>query len=216
MTERSANEESSSSASPSPTSSPYLRTTVLPPHLADWQLPPAWSWGAEGVFFEHRHYQELVDALGRSLSLVSVPDARHAGWLESEARHLAHRNHPAIPTTYHYWAIYGDAHRGPGYLRRWIAGETIGSRIARAGVYDVPGMLRILRDVGSSLSYLHDGGQVHGSISPETIWATPMGRLWMLGWQWAVPLTDIPDNLTPSIRWAPGPLEWANGSWQPT
>ena len=196
--------------------SPYTRTVTLPPHLADWQLPPAWSWGAEGVFFEHRHYQELVDALGRSLSLVSVPEAHHAGWLESEARHLAHRNHPAIPTTYHYWAIYGDAHRGPGYLRRWIAGETIGSRIARAGTYDVPGMLRILRDVGSALSYLHDGGQVHGSISPETIWATPMGRLWMLGWQWAVPLTDIPEGRTPSARWAPGPLEWDGNKWDPT
>src|SRR5256885_11113076 len=135
--------------------SPYARTVTLPPHLAEWQLPPAWSWGAEGVFFEHRHYQELVDALGRSLSLVSVPDARHAGWLESEARHLAHRNHPAIPTTYHYWAIYGDVRRGPGYLRRWIAGETIGSRITRGGADSMQDMLRVLRDVGSALSYLH-------------------------------------------------------------
>src|SRR5687768_15720933 len=110
---------------------PYIRSTALPPHLADWQLPPAWSWGAEGVFFEHRHYQELVDALGRSLSLVSVPESRFAGWLEAEARALAHRNHPAIPTTYHYWASFSDVRRGPGYLRRWIAGETIGARIAR-------------------------------------------------------------------------------------
>src|ERR1051325_8437340 len=130
---------------------PYKRTTTLPPHLADWTLPPNWSWGPEGVFFEQRHYQEIVDALGRSLSLVSVPDPRYAAWLESEARHLAHRNHPAIPTTYHYWATYGDVRRGPGYLRRWIAGETIGSRISRAGTYDVPGMLRLLREVGSSL-----------------------------------------------------------------
>src|SRR5258706_6864308 len=80
--------------------SPYKRTTTLPPHLADWVLPPAWAWGPEGVFFEHRHYQEIVDALGRSLSLVSVADPKHSGWLEAEARHLAHRNHPAIPTTY--------------------------------------------------------------------------------------------------------------------
>src|ERR687897_3542195 len=86
---------------------PYTRTLALPPHLADWQLPPSWSWGAEGVFFEHRHYQELVDALGRSLSLVSVAESSHAGWLEAEARQLAHRNHQAIPTTYHYWATFG-------------------------------------------------------------------------------------------------------------
>jgi eukaryotic-like serine/threonine-protein kinase len=198
-----------------PENSPYTRTTTLPPHLADWLLPPAWSWGSEGVFFEHRHYQELVDALGRSLSLVSVPEAKHALWLESEARHLAHRNHPAIPTTYHYWAIYGDARRGPGYLRRWIAGETIGSRVARAGPYDVTGMMRLLRDVGSALSYLHDGGQVHGSVSAETVWSTPMGRIWLLGWQWAVPLVDIPDRLVPARICTPAPPEFAE-VWKPT
>jgi serine/threonine protein kinase len=196
--------------------SPYTRTTTLPRHLADWQLPPAWSWGAEGVFFEHRHYQELVDALGRSLSLVSAPEAKHAAWLESEARHLAHRNHPAIPTTYHYWAIYGDVRRGPGYLRRWIAGETVGSRVARVGAYDVPGMLRLLRDVGSALSYLHDSGQVHGCVSPETVWMTPMGRIWLLGWQWAVPLPDVPDHLAPNPAFTPVPLDWPEGSWRPT
>jgi serine/threonine protein kinase len=195
--------------------SPYTRTSTLPPHLADWQLPPSWSWGAEGVFFEHRHYQELVDALGRSLSLVSVAESSHAGWLEAEARHLAHRNHPAIATTYHYWATFSDARRGPGYLRRWIAGETIGARIARVGNYDVQEMMRILRDVGSALSYLHDSGQVHGSISPETVWTTPMGRVWMLGWQWAVPIVDIPDRMTPDPRWARGPREWQSG-WKPT
>ena len=195
--------------------SPYLRTTTLPAHLADWSLPPAWSWGAEGVFFEHRHYQELVDALGRSLSLVSAPDAKHAAWLESEARQLAHRNHPAVPTTYHYWALYGDARRGPGYLRRWIAGETIGSRIGRAGTYDVPGMMRLLRDVGSALSYLHDSGQVHGSVSTETVWAMPMGRIWLLGWQWAVPLTDIAEGLSPSPLWTPRPIDIVE-SWRPT
>lgn len=196
--------------------SPYIRTAPLPPHLADWQLPPEWKWGAEGVFFEHRHYQELVDALGRSLSLVSVPEATHAAWLESEARHLAHRNHPAIPTTYHFWAVYGDARRGPGYLRRWIAGETIGSRVSRAGSYDVPAMLRLLRDVGSALSYLHDSGQVHGSISPEAVWATPTGRIWLLGWQWAVPAPDVPDRLTPLSAWAAIPPEWVGGAWKPT
>ena len=205
-----------SNAQESSPGSPYTRTTSLPAHLADWQLPPSWSWGAEGVFFEQRHYQEIVDALGRSLSLVSVPDQRFAGWLESEARHLAHRNHPAIPTTYHYWSRFGDSRRGPGYLRRWIAGETIGTRLARAGVYDVPGMMRLLRDVGSSLSYLHDGGQVHGSVTTETVWAMPMGRIWLLGWQWAVPLNEIPDGITPKREWAPAPQEWISGSWKPT
>src|SRR3989440_12252217 len=123
----------------------YHITRELPAHLSAWELPPGWSWGAEGLMAQTRHYQEVIDALGRSLSLVSAPDPAHSPWLESEARHLAHRNHPAIPTTYHYWTSFGDTRRGPGYLRRWIAGETMSARVRRMGTEDVPGALRILR-----------------------------------------------------------------------
>ncbi len=195
--------------------SPYIRTSTLPAHLSDWSLPPTWSWGAEGVFFEQRHYQEIVDALGRSLSLVSAPDPKHAAWLEVEARFLAHRNHPAIPTTYHYWSRFSDARRGPGYLRRWIAGETAGSRVRRAGASDLQHMMRLLRDVGSALAYLHDGGQCHGGVGPETVWLTPMGRIWLLGWQWAVPNADVPAGTLPDKRWTATPPEWTDG-WKPT
>ena len=118
---------------------------VLPEHLAAWQLPPQWQWGAEGIWEDHRHFQELIDALGRSLSLVSAPNPDHAGWIEAEARALAHRNHPAVPTTYHYWSANSDSRRGPGYLRRWISGETLGARLARAGADDVPAVLREIR-----------------------------------------------------------------------
>ena len=190
-------------------------TQALPDHLADWQLPPGWSWGTEGVWDEHRHFQEIVDALDRSLSLVSAPDSAHAQWLASEARGLAHRNHPAAPTTYHYWTSYQESRRGPGYLRRWIAGETIGARLARAGADDVPAVLRVVRELGSALAYLHDAGTVHGAVSVETAWTTPMGRLWLLGWQWAVPLSDVPDGLAPDAARMPLPPEWGD-SWTPT
>ena len=90
----------------------YTRTQELPAHLREWRLPPGWAWGSEGLHTQHRHYQEVVDALGRSLSLVTAPNDAHAVWLESEARHLAHRNHPAIPTTYHYWStVRGESAR---------------------------------------------------------------------------------------------------------
>ena len=124
---------------------------VLPEHLATWRLPSGWSWGSEGQWDEHRHFQEIIDALGRSLSLVSAPDPAHATWLEAEARALAHRNHPAVPTTYHYWSSNQQSERGPGYLRRWIAGETIASRLSRAGAEDIPAVLRVMREVGSTL-----------------------------------------------------------------
>lgn len=194
----------------------YRVTHELPAHLSDWELPPGWTWGAEGLMSQARHYQEIIDALGRSLSLVSAPDPTHAGWLESEARHLAHRNHPAIPTTYHYWASFKESRRGPGYLRRWIAGETLGSRLKRGGADDTPTTLRIMREVGSALSYLHDSGSVHGCVSPEVVWMAPMARLWLMGWEWAIPLAEIPAGVQPDLRFQPVPNEWDGGRWLPT
>ena len=194
----------------------YSATRELPAHLRDWQLPPGWKWGTEGLNTEHRHYQEIIDALDRSLSLVSAPNPDHHLWLESEARHLAHRNHPAMPTTYHYWASFSESRRGPGYLRRWISGETISARLRRMGTEDIPAVLRVMREIGSALSYLHDVGVAHGCMSPETVWVTPMGRLWIIGWQWAVPSGEIPPGLSPDYRFMPVPAEWAHGRWAPT
>ncbi len=194
----------------------YTRTTELPSHLREWELPPGWAWGSEGLHTQHRHYQEVVDALGRSLSLVTAPNPAHAAWLESEARHLAHRNHPAVPTTYHYWSTFTVNRRGPGYLRRWIAGETIAARMARMGPDDVPGALRVLREIGSGLSYLHDLGIAHGCMAPETVFTSPMGRLWMMGWQWAMPASEIPADIIPDFRFMPVPSEWREDRWCPT
>ncbi|HXD49517.1 MAG TPA: protein kinase, partial [Gemmatimonadaceae bacterium] len=194
----------------------YSVTQEVPAHLRDWQLPPGWSWGADGLFGQHRHYQETIDALGRSLSLVTAPDPAHHAWLEAEARHLAHRNHPAMPTTYHYWATYSESRRGPGYLRRWIAGETIAARLRRSGTDDVPGALRVLREIGSALSYLHDFGAAHGCVSAQTVWTTPMGRLWLIGWQWALPQAEIAAGMAPDFQYMPVPAEWTMGNWLPT
>ena len=188
----------------------------LPLHLKEWELPPEWAWGSEGVYMEHRHYQEVRDALGRSLSLVSAPDASHITWLAKEARYLAHRNHMAIPTTYHYWAPHMQSRRGPGYLRRWISAETIGARVRRTGPDDIPAVLRMIRATGSTLAYLHGSGQTHGSVSPEVVWAAPSGRFWVLGWQWAMSSSDVPVGLLPDRRWTPTAPEWSDAAWIPT
>ena len=188
----------------------------LPGHLQGWELPPDWAWGSEGVYMEHRHFQEIRDALGRSLSLVSAPVADHMPWLAAEARALAHRNHPSIPTTYHYWAPHHNSRRGPGYLRRWISAETIGARVRRTGPEEIPSVVRVLRVVGSMIVYLHDSGMCHGGVSPEVIWSAPSGRIWTLGWQWALSRGDVPAGLAPDPRWTPQPPEWEGGTWAPT
>ncbi|HEX5830452.1 MAG TPA: serine/threonine-protein kinase, partial [Gemmatimonadaceae bacterium] len=131
------------------------------------------------------------------------------------ARLLAHLSHPSVPTTYHWWTWQKEARRGPGYLRRWITGETIGARLRRQGRADLPFTLSVLRGAGSTLAYLHDGGSVHGALSADTVWTIPSGRLWLLGWQWALPREQLPEGLRPSPRWLPRPPEWGDSLWQP-
>ncbi|HMH85262.1 MAG TPA: serine/threonine-protein kinase [Gemmatimonadaceae bacterium] len=207
-------------------------TKVLPAHLVDWQLPPEWSWGPGGMIGDYRHYQEVVDALGRSLSLVTAPDPAHTPWLFEEAKQLAQQSHPSIPTTYHYWTSYADARRGPGYLRRWITGETVRARLARLGLADIPYVFQLLRGACSTLSYLHETGIAHGGLNGDALWTTPTGRLWMLEWQWAVPRGAIPAGVRPGngpleIRsreasrpmreeLLPMPPEWESNEWIPT
>src|SRR4026209_1644060 len=171
---------------------------TLPAHIRDWQLPPGWTWGSEGLYGDQRHYQELIDGLGRSLALVTAANPAHTEWLHSEARHLAHRSHPAIPTTYHYWELHRETHRGPGYLRRWITGESVSAHLDRLGNAEIPYLLQVLRGAASTLSYLHDTGTTHGALGGDTVWVTPTGRLWMLEWQWAIPRDEIPPGLMPS------------------
>ncbi|MCE2940721.1 MAG: protein kinase domain-containing protein [Gemmatimonadota bacterium] len=187
----------------------------LPAHLQPWTLPPDWHWGDEGLALDHRHYQKISDALGRSLSLVSSPDRAHRAWLDAEARTLAQFDHPSVPTTYHYWTGNDASPRGPGYLRRWIAGETVGARLRRAGAEGVGHALLVLRTAGSALAYLHDMRVVHGAVSGETLWSSPTGRLWLIGWQWAVPQDIIPTGLRPDPVATPDAPEWDQG-WAPT
>jgi eukaryotic-like serine/threonine-protein kinase len=201
---------------PAPRSTARQRrvTRTLPSHMLTWELPPGWRWGAEGIRGDFRHYQEVIDGLGRALALVTAPDPSHHRWLHAEAIGLAHRSHPSIPATYHYWTTQRD--RGPGYLRRWVSGESVAARFEGGGAADVPYALRLLRDAGSTLAYLHTTGAVHGALSPDALWTTPTGRFWMLEWQWATPREEIPSGLRPELTAAPVPPEWSDGSWRPT
>ncbi|HEX6575989.1 MAG TPA: serine/threonine-protein kinase [Gemmatimonadaceae bacterium] len=202
-----------------------LRTSHLPPHIGGWQLPPGWSWGSRGIFGDERHYQQINDGLGRSLALVTAPNPAHHAWLFSEAKHLAHRSHPSIPTTYHYWVAERDQRRGPGYLRRWVTGETVRAHMLRLGSVEIPYVMQLVRSAGSTLSYLHDSGTTHGALTIDTLYFAATRRLWLLEWQWAVPREDIPPGIRPrragSIAEANRPAttlppEWSNEDWNPT
>lgn len=206
---------SSEPATATPIHTQYYITRALPQHLAHWELPPDWRWGTEGLQGEYRHYQEIIDGLGRSLSLVSAANPAHHSWLFAEARELGHRSHPSIPSTFHYWAV-SQKERGPGYLRRWVSGETVGTKQAEAGLVELPYVMQIMRGAASSLAYLHDSGAAHGALTPDTMWVTPTGRLWILEWQWAIPRADIPEGIVPHMNPVFAAPEWIEEGWNPT
>ncbi len=207
-------------------------TKILPSHLADWQLPPEWTWGPSGMVGDYRHYQEVVDALGRSLSLVTAPDPNHTPWLFEEARQLAQRSHPSIPSTYHYWTKYADARRGPGYLRRWLRAR----RCARAWRdWDSPTSPTFFSCFGARALRSHICMRRASRTAVST--ATRCGRhrrdgCGLLEWQWAIPREMIPPGVRPGngpleIRsreatrpmreeLLPLPPEWESNEWVPT
>jgi serine/threonine-protein kinase len=90
------------------------------------------------------------------------------------------------------------------------------ARITRLGPEAIPFALQVLREAGSTLAYLHDTGASHGAISASTIWLTPGGRLWVLGWEWVLPRDQRPAGLQPESAYTPWPPEWTATGWRPT
>jgi serine/threonine-protein kinase len=90
------------------------------------------------------------------------------------------------------------------------------SRVSRLGPEAIPFALQVLREAGSTLAYLHDTGSSHGAISASTIWLTPGGRLWLLGWEWVLPRDQRPHGLEPASAYTPWPPEWQAAGWRPT
>src|SRR5690606_3697225 len=51
-------------------------------------------------------------------------------------------------------------------------------------------------------------------IGADTVYTIPSGRLWFLGWQWALDKELIPAGRSPDRRWMPVPPEWSE-AWNP-
>jgi eukaryotic-like serine/threonine-protein kinase len=190
-------------------SSPYRYTSERPAHLVDWHLPKEWAWGIDGVWIGvHRHTQQVIDPLGRTLSLVTAPDPSHWSWLTAEARALGNRRHRAIATTYVYWPRNDEAPRGPGYVRHWIDGLPLAMQLRTQGPDPIERAVTRLRVIGSCLAMLHDCGETHGAINAESAWTTRSGEHYLLGWQWALPAAALPPGKSPSLQWTVAAPEW--------
>ena len=151
-----------------------VTTRELPAHLAGWQLPNDWSWGSTGVTGEYRHAQEVVDALGRSLALVTAPNPDHYAWLGEEGT----RPFAEWQMTYSLRraGLPVPAPIAARYHRRGLTytGEIITERLATVGSLAEclrTGALSILTwiGIGRCIRRFHDFGVCHADLNAHNI-----------------------------------------------
>ena len=115
-------------------------------------------------------YLALDVQLDRPVALKVLPqhlsknDDLRAKFLR-EARTAAKLSHPNI-VPIHSVDEVGDY---VFFAMAYIAGETLGERVARKGPLAPSDCMRILREVGYALNYAHSQGVIHRDIKPDNI-----------------------------------------------
>jgi hypothetical protein len=108
--------------------------------------------------------------LGRLVALKVLPPelSGDAGLRERflrETRTAASFSHPNIVPVH---AVEDDG-RSLAFVMGFVEGESLASRVARAGPLDVRSTVRLLQDVAYALAYAHGRGVVHRDIKPDNI-----------------------------------------------
>src|SRR5256714_4899631 len=103
-------------------------------------------------------------ALGRKIVVKMLPsDTAGAVSVERfkrEIRVVAHLQHPHIVPVLNA----GQVGEVPFYTMPFVKGETLRTRLSRAGELSINEAIHILRDVAAALAYAHSEGVVHRDI----------------------------------------------------
>jgi serine/threonine-protein kinase len=111
-------------------------------------------------------------ALGRQVVVkVLAPDLASGLSLDRFKREIAlaaQLQHPHIVPL----LAAGDVGGLPYFTMPLVEGETLRTRISRAGELPIAAAVRLLRDIASAIAYAHRKGVVHRDIKPENILLT--------------------------------------------
>ena len=165
-----------------------LQPRVVAAHLAALaagaapKVPPPRSWASEsslrespyellgelgrggmGVVFEVRHKSTGHRYALKQLLLADTPELRAR--FAREAQLLARLEHPGLIRV-HSAELEGPT---PHFVLEFVSGGSLMERLQREGPLPLPEALRITREVGAALSYLHQEGVLHRDLKPQNV-----------------------------------------------
>lgn len=116
-----------------------------------------------------RVFLAAENALGRTVVVKVLAPELAAGVsvdrFQREIQLAAKLQHPHIVPLLHAGVVSGL----PYYTMPFVEGESLRSRLARAGALPVAEAVAVLRDVALALAYAHEHAVVHRDIKPENI-----------------------------------------------
>ena len=119
--------------------------------------------GMSRVFVAHEA------ALGRKVVVKVLPPEMAAAVsidrFRREIQLAAQLQHPHIVPL----LAAGETNGLPYYTMPFVRGDSLRSRLAKAGELPVAETVRILREIASALAYAHEAGVVHRDIKPENV-----------------------------------------------
>ncbi|HYJ34315.1 MAG TPA: protein kinase [Candidatus Binatia bacterium] len=150
--------------------------------------------GALGAGGMGEVYRARDTRLDRTVAIKALPDtfakdpARLARF-EREAKLLASLNHPNIA------GIHGivDADGVPYLVLEFVAGETLGSRLAR-GALSLEETLPAAVQIASAVEAAHERGVVHRDLKPGNVMITPAGVVKVLDFGIAKDRSALPSS----------------------